>query len=434
MDLKVPRFFRRVGLRYESERLYYGGKLLLVSMNYLFCCEHFAPSVGGVQEVMRQIAERLVARGHCVTVASGAHPGRQPQEIRNGVKVVSFRISGNLVKGMTGEVEAYRRFVSTGPWDAILIKAAQQWSFDAIVDLLPSLNTRLVFVPCGFSGLYWKEYSNYYKAMPAWLNACSTLVFYASEYRDIEFARSFSKTPRVLIQNGADEREFDGQESSSLRPRLGIAPEDFVVLSVGSLIPSKGHWEVMRAFIAAKFKRRAVLIVNGNVRGSSLRRHARDLLRGYLPAELIAKWRNLVDSGKRIVVIDLPRADLVRAFKESDLFAFGSHIEYSPLVLYECVAAGLPFLSSQSGNAAEIAAWTGGGEVVESHKRANGTVRIDLHALSAKLGYFSENPAALKAMGLAGRESFVKCGFSWSVIALRYEDVLSSDNDSAAGL
>lgn len=400
-------------------------------MKYLLCCEHFAPSVGGVQEVVRQVAERLVSRGHRVTVATGAHSRRALRETRNGVEVVSFQISGNLVKGMAGELEAYRQFVSAGPWDAILIKAAQQWSFDALVDMLPQLRARLAFVPCGFSGLYLSAYKEYYRAMPAWLDACSVLIFYASEYRDIEFARVCCKTPRVLIPNGADEREFDGHESSSLRSQLGIASDDFLVLSVGSLIPAKGHWEVMRAFVAAKFNRRAVLIVNGNVHGSSWRRYCRDLSRGYLPARFIAKWHNYLNRRKRIILVDLPRAELVQAFKEADIFAFGSHIEYSPLVLFECMAAGLPFLSSQSGNAAEIVAWSGGGEIVKCHKRDDGTVRIDVGALGGRLSRLCENSEALRAMGSAGRDSFVNRGFSWEMIASRYDAALSGEFDDS---
>lgn len=39
-------------------------------MRLLFACELYHPSVGGVQEVLRQVAMRLVERGHEVTVAT----------------------------------------------------------------------------------------------------------------------------------------------------------------------------------------------------------------------------------------------------------------------------------------------------------------------------------------------------------------------------
>ncbi len=97
----------------------------------LLCCEHYPPSVGGVQEVMRQIAERLAAEGVEVTVATSPHPQRAPDAVRNGVRVVSFAVKGNWAKGMTGQIEEYRLFLRHGSFDALLIKAAQQWTFDA---------------------------------------------------------------------------------------------------------------------------------------------------------------------------------------------------------------------------------------------------------------------------------------------------------------
>ena len=60
-------------------------------MRILFCCEFYAPSVGGVQEVVKQIAERLVIRGHEVTVATRKLPSREFDEL-NGVKIVGFDV------------------------------------------------------------------------------------------------------------------------------------------------------------------------------------------------------------------------------------------------------------------------------------------------------------------------------------------------------
>ena len=41
---------------------------------------------------------------------------------------------------------------------------------------------------------------------------------------------------------------------------------------------------------------------------------------------------------RRAVVIDLPRAELIQAYLNSNLFVFASKVEYSPLVLYEAAA------------------------------------------------------------------------------------------------
>src|ERR1700731_765564 len=121
-------------------------------MRLLFCCELYHPSRGGVQEVMRQVAERLAAAGHDTTVVTSYLPERDFSSY-NGGGVKAFEVAGNAVVGMRGEVDRYRDFVLNFDADAILIKAAQQWTFDALWPILDQIEARKVFIPCGFSGL-----------------------------------------------------------------------------------------------------------------------------------------------------------------------------------------------------------------------------------------------------------------------------------------
>ena len=48
---------------------------------------------------MRQIAERMAARGHDVTVATSLHP-RRKSKVVNGVNVREFRAGGKMVYGL----------------------------------------------------------------------------------------------------------------------------------------------------------------------------------------------------------------------------------------------------------------------------------------------------------------------------------------------
>src|SRR5262245_51620052 len=110
-------------------------------MRILFCCQFYAPSIGGVQEVMRQLAERLAARGHDLTVATTKLVNRNFQEL-NGVKVREFEVSGNQLTGLRGSVVEYARFVTSGSWDVVMINAAQQWTFDALWPVLDKIEAR----------------------------------------------------------------------------------------------------------------------------------------------------------------------------------------------------------------------------------------------------------------------------------------------------
>jgi glycosyltransferase involved in cell wall biosynthesis len=392
----------------------------------LICCEQYPPSVGGVQEVMRQIAERLVALGFEVTVATGSHPQRPVHTVINGVRVVSFPILGNTVIGLTGPVAEYQRFLLDGQFDSILIKAAQQWTFDASLDVINQLEAKKVFIPCGFSGLSSPSYSSYYEKMPGWLRQFDELVFYASDYQDINFARQCGLTRFQLIPNGVDEREFAVQDDHGIRARLGVPVENDLLLSVGSRIMAKGHWEVLEAFRIAQLDRPTTLVVNGNTPSAGsvakLKRMAKHLLGGRWPLLWEAFFVNKLPL-KQVLVTDLSRVDLLALFNAADLFVFASHLEYSPLVLFEASAAGVPFISSSAGNSAEIAQWVGGGTIVEA--RGEKSAEVAPSALAKAIEESLGDPGGLVSSGARARNNIFNRGLFWARIIDQYVKVLA---------
>jgi glycosyltransferase involved in cell wall biosynthesis len=385
--------------------------------------------VGGVQEVMRQIAERLAAKGHEVTVATSLYPGREVDTMRNGVRVISFSVSGNLVKGLVGPVEKYQHFLHQD-FDAILIKAAQQWTFDAALEVIPKLHCRKLFIPCGFSALNDPLYSGYFRQMPDWLRYFNALIFYANDFQDITFARQHNLQNLHLIPNGVDEREFVDSGDNGIRQRLSIDRDHDVLLSVGSQIAGKGHWEVIRAFGQAQLKRPATLVLNANAPGfglTRLKRHFKHALRGRWPLSWLA-WCYGNDH-KRIMIVDLARADLLNLYKTADLFVMASHVEYSPLVLFEAAAAGTAFLASSAGNSQEIAQWTGGGVVIPGIK--SHSAELPPRIIARYMEELLANHAKLFAMGRVGREAIFLNGLTWEVIVRKYLCLMFEDRGDA---
>ena len=119
-------------------------------MKILHTVEFYSPSIGGMQEVVRQLSERLARLGHDVTVATTRLPERTEKTI-NGVKIEEFSISGNAVRGMSGEVERYQTFLVDSDFDVITNFAAQQWATDAMLSILDRIEAKRVLVPTGFS-------------------------------------------------------------------------------------------------------------------------------------------------------------------------------------------------------------------------------------------------------------------------------------------
>jgi len=394
----------------------------------LLCCENYPPSVGGVQEVMRQIAERLTSFGLQVTVATSTHPDRLLDTVYRGVRIVSFPITGNLVNGMKGPVENYRSFLQNSDFDVILIKAAQQWTFDAAVDILAILRARKFFVPCGFSRLLDSRYNLYYQEMPFWLSIFDGLIFYSSEYQDIKFARMHGLKNIHCLANGVDEREFADLDDHNIRSRLGIPESHDLLLSVGTQIAAKGHWEVLRAFSNVKLSRPATLVINGNMPVNGFFSHfmqfSKLLLTGRWPLKLEALRFSLSSPNKRVIISDLPRSELVNLYKAADLFVFASHVEYSPLVLFEAAAAGTAFIASPAGNSREIAQWTEAGCILERDLKAR--CSLNTRKLAQKIKEMTADKSLLIEIGRRGRNNIFNKGFTWDKIVFDYLSLLTN--------
>ncbi len=459
-------------------------------MRLLLCCEFYYPSVGGVQEVMRQLAERLVQRGHDVTIATTKLPNREFTEL-NGVHIKEFSVRGNLVRSIEGDEKSYQDFVKNFECDAILIKAAQQWTFDALWPILSDIKARKVFIPCGFSGLYEPAYKGYFERLPNILHQFDHLIFYADDYRDTNFARKIGYQNLSIIPNGASEIEFGPQLKTDFRTRYGIPKDSFVILTVGTLTGAKGHRELAEAISKLDIKGKHVtLLLNGNVpitvkldlnnlsdenanelpakgfskainkKKESLKRWLKDVHFSYidLPRRalrvlFVEGWsaaltraslafqrivlsrdvgplslNNLLEkinksSRKKALLLDLPRAELIEAYQEADLFVFASIIEYSPLVLFEAAASGTPFLSVPVGNSEEIALWTQGGLICPAKKDKQGYTRVDTQELADHIKRLIDSPELLTEMGKKARTRWEQY-FGWDKITNQYEAIL----------
>jgi glycosyltransferase involved in cell wall biosynthesis len=404
-----------------------------------------------VQVVIQQLAERFVAMGHDVTVATRRLPSRKGSEL-NGVHIKEFSVFGNRVAGMKGEVKAYQEFVQNGKFDVVMIKAAQQWTFDALWPVLDEVSSAKVFIPCGFSGLYEPAYAGYFQQLPNILRKFDHLIFYASDYRDINFAREHGIDHYSIVPNGASEIEFNTLPNPNFRNTLGIGKEDFLFLTVGSFTGLKGHLEVAKAFALADFNSYpATLILNGNkpvhydenilqklqralgvVRVYGLKYTVKHVLKISLRSmgikvgkddELVTTLTNIgKQPHKHVMVTDLPRPALVQAFMAADLFVFASNVEYSPLVLFESAAAGTPFLTVPVGNAEEIALWTGAGMICPAERDVKGYTRVDPSKLAQLMTQLVRDEALRRSLGASGRRHWQE-KFTWEKISRQYEAI-----------
>ena len=170
-------------------------------MDILHTVEFYQPSVGGAQEVVKQVSEKLSERGHTVTVATTHLPNRGFDSAA-GVRIVGFEITGNAAHGFRGETARYQEFLLDSKFDLIMNYAAQQWATDLAFPVLPRIVSSRILSPCGFSGLFEPAYREYFAALPDALKNYDHLIFHSGSYRDIEFVRRVGITNYSVIPNG----------------------------------------------------------------------------------------------------------------------------------------------------------------------------------------------------------------------------------------
>jgi glycosyltransferase involved in cell wall biosynthesis len=346
---------------------------------------YFDPQVGGSEEVVKRLAAGFTDRGHDVVVATSADPRRDAH--RMVAPVVEFDVRGNAARGMIGEVVRYQRFLLDSKQDLWLFYAAQIWSTDAALPLLAEIPASTVVVPCGYSGLRDPAFAAYFDQLPGHLAQANALVYMSRGYQDYEHDvdAGLGDLARI-IPNGAADDEFDRIPARDNRGGC-------TVLCVANHYRPKGHGAAIRAFRRAAGPDDRLVIV-GEVHGRNPRGSC------WLDCRIAA----LRD--RRIALIEhASRDEVVRWYKQADVFLFGSKIEAAPLVIVEAMAAALPFVTTPAGNVAD---YSDSGLVVPEAKLADA------------LQHLLQDAGERERLGRSGRARWDR-DHRWSVVVDSYE-------------
>lgn len=205
------------------------------------------------------------------------------------------------------------------------------------------------------------------------------------------------------IRNGIDlARTAVTVECSVMRAQLGIAPDAFVVGTVGRLMPVKGFEYLIEAF--AQFCRRHGL------RKSKLVIVGDGPLRTVL--EQSAESQGITDHVMFLGV----RTDVYNVMSVFDVFALSSLHEGVPMVLLEAMALGVPIVASRVGGIPEI---------LEDSKEAMLVPAKDPVALSKAMNAFVES-AELRAELVHAARRRVEIEFSIQASAAKMHEMYRS--------
>ncbi len=214
------------------------------------------------------------------------------------------------------------------------------------------------------------------------VGAASTHVFVAVSEATAAFSQKVhevsSRKVRVIL-NATDLTKFSRDEAARARVResWGVAPDTFVMGTVGRMAPEKNHGLLLRA-AAPLLAEGAVLVIAGDgaERASS---------------EALAKELGIFEQVRFLGEI----RDVEAAMSGFDVFALSSHFEGLPMVLVEAMGASLPVVATAVGGVPKVVREGETGYLVPPGDEA---------AFSRALGAVREDRAQAARMGALGRD------------------------------
>lgn len=389
-------------------------------MKILHTVEFYHPSIGGMQEVVKQISENLVKKGHEVHVATSYIKERK-SPVNNGVIIHEFKIKGKSAIKISGEVKKYQDFLIQNNFDIITNFAAQQWATDLCLPLLDKIKAKKVIVPTGFSGLFSKEFRTYFNDFHYYLEKYDHAIYLSNDYRDINYARDYNILKYSIVPNGASKEEFTKPINFNFRDDNNLPSNSKLIVNISSHSGAKGHRETIDIFQKAKLNNTTLVIIAdpSYIFKGGCKKDCENTALRYNKAEERLK------DGNKIIIKELNRDQTVATLKQADLFLFPSNIECSPIVLFESMAAGVPFLVTDVGNSKEIINWTKAGELMPTLINEDGFSYADINESAIILKQLMNDVERRTLLGQNGLKVWSK-KYTWEKIAGDYENIYES--------
>lgn len=229
---------------------------------------------------------------------------------------------------------------------------------------------------------------------------CADIVLAVSESLKQHLVREvgFPAERIIAIQNGVDTDRFrPNKERAAQREALGWPAGDFIIGSVGRLVPIKNHATLLRAVarVLSQVPQLTLALVGD----------------GPLDGEL----KTLADElgiGDRISFLGY-RDDVPNLLNAMDVLVLPSLREGMPNAVLEAMACGLPVIASEVGGASEILRDGENGFLVRP---------TDIEQLSQYLYQLALSPERRRAMGAAGRR-YVEREFKMEYMVNKYTNL-----------
>ena len=371
-----------------------------MSKNIALFASAFHPHVGGVEELVRQLAHAYERKGHGAIVVTNRWPPELPEfEEYEGIPVY--------------------RFAMRTPGGSLRERAKYQLTHTASVrrmlDVLRHHKTDLLHVQCVSSNGYYAQVARRALRLPLVVTAQgertmdAEQIYQKSAYMNRMLRALLAEADHITACSRHTLDDLEGWYGSPFGPRAqvvhnGIDLSSFAVpvpyshprpyiLGIGRHVPQKGFDVLLQAFALAGQASHDLLLAGDGPERPALERLAADLKLG--------------DRVRFVGRADRPAA--VSLFAGCSFFVLPSRQEPQGIVNLEAMAAGKAVLATRVGGVPEIVTDGETGLLVPAE---------DVSALAGAIKRLTDDAPLRQRLGAAGWERAQ--AFGWDVIAEQY--------------
>lgn len=368
---------------------------------------------GGAEIGAFELARRLTARGHTVSVVTPQLRPEWPRhESMDGVDVHRYPVTPIAGRERTAAIVL-----------ASLRHLGRLWR-----RLAPDVINQHYLLPTGIAGQWWATrlgiptvttligmdvYDPDYRPAAVWralmrraIRGARAVTCISSFVRDV-VQREYPPAPGVpcrLVPYGVDVKRFHPHDAGGeVRRRHGLAADDTLVVTVQRLWARKGVTTFLAAaaLVAREIPNARFLVVGDGPERAALERHAAAL----------GLAERVTFVGRKDNLRELPAY-----YAAADVFAFHTLHEGLGLVLLEALASGCPVVTTAAGGTLDIVRDGDTGLLVPP---------ADAAAFAAAVIRVLRDPSLKAALRARARRA-AETEFDWDVVAGRYLDVFEA--------
>lgn len=329
-------------------------------MKILFLTENYFPLVSGVPIVVKYLAEGLCKKGYDVTVVTQKPEDSQESEIINGVNVFRFNIWRDWKHFYKGDIQSYLDFVVDSKADVNIVECSECITTDVLLPHLKKLHGKILFHSHGLSGFDNKFFvlkDNLKHTLGSTYNWLSSQLYFKWTFKKaIKYIDAFMCLSEVdsgidyikknasmyfILDNAADDIFFSINTLDGELTKYASLNNEHYIISCANYTVVKNQKDMIRQYFMSGSSKKYSLVCIGSQKNKYYKECE----------DLVLELKKQFGPRDVHLLSGVNRVDIPSIIKGASLYLVTSRWEQYSISIIEAMSQGVPFVSTNVGNA-----------------------------------------------------------------------------------